>query len=395
MTEQAWDARAGNRAYFLDNLRTFMIFLVVLFHAGVVYESSGIGALFWIVDDPSTNDLVGILNLILDIFVMSTMFFISGYLTPRSLESKTRWEFLRTRFKRLMVPWIVAVFTLMPLYKAIFLYSRDLPQEAWTSYFHFSNGILSQSWLWFLPVLFLFNLLYAALSSRDWVPARMSFKRGVVAAFVISLGTSVGMDMLGAFGWTTTALIDFQNERLLIYFLMFTLGSLGWRQEIFASRPKSKKLYIAVNATAWIPVSVYLVLLIIRLLNPGIVMISPFVDSLILRLSFCLSLLCLVYATIETFRFFVDRPGRTWSELNNNSYYVYIIHVIVLGGIALAMLDATLPSLSKYAILTVSTYVASNVIISLARRAVGATMRIYGAGATARSAPAAVTPRTS
>jgi peptidoglycan/LPS O-acetylase OafA/YrhL len=28
----------GNRIYFLDNLRTFMIFLVVLYHAGGVYD---------------------------------------------------------------------------------------------------------------------------------------------------------------------------------------------------------------------------------------------------------------------------------------------------------------------------------------------------------------------
>lgn len=31
----------NERVYFLDNLRTFLIFLVVVVHAGVVYESSG------------------------------------------------------------------------------------------------------------------------------------------------------------------------------------------------------------------------------------------------------------------------------------------------------------------------------------------------------------------
>ncbi len=56
MTEKGQDAIKGNRIYFLDNLRTFMIFLVVLCHAGGVYESSGTWASFWIVDDPSTNN---------------------------------------------------------------------------------------------------------------------------------------------------------------------------------------------------------------------------------------------------------------------------------------------------------------------------------------------------
>ena len=36
-----------NRIYFLDNLRTFMVFLVVLIHAGGIYESSGGWGLFW------------------------------------------------------------------------------------------------------------------------------------------------------------------------------------------------------------------------------------------------------------------------------------------------------------------------------------------------------------
>ncbi|NOZ77766.1 MAG: acyltransferase family protein [Acidobacteria bacterium] len=84
------------RLYFLDNLRTFLIFLVVLVHAGVVYESSGLMGPFWIVDDPSTSDLPGLLNLILNVFVMPTIFFISGFFTSSSLERKGA----STRFAR-------------------------------------------------------------------------------------------------------------------------------------------------------------------------------------------------------------------------------------------------------------------------------------------------------
>ena len=43
----------GNRIYFLDNLRTFLVFLVVLSHSGIVYESSGFATYWWIVVDPS------------------------------------------------------------------------------------------------------------------------------------------------------------------------------------------------------------------------------------------------------------------------------------------------------------------------------------------------------
>ena len=81
-----------------------MVFLVVVIHCGWVYEDSGIGAFFWIVDDPAVNRISGTVNMVLDIFVMATVFFISGYVTPLSLGSKSKWVFLKTKLKGLWFP---------------------------------------------------------------------------------------------------------------------------------------------------------------------------------------------------------------------------------------------------------------------------------------------------
>jgi surface polysaccharide O-acyltransferase-like enzyme len=78
----------------------------------------------------------------------------------------------------------------------------------------------------------------------------------------------------------------------------------------------------------------------------------------------------MLYLLIQSFWRYLDRTGRIWSELNKNSFYVYIIHVIVLGVIALLLLNLALPALLKYLILAVSTILASNLIVSLYRRAV-------------------------
>jgi fucose 4-O-acetylase-like acetyltransferase len=358
-----------DRIYSLDNLRTFMIFLVVLNHAGIAYESSGIGAIFWLVDDPSINNLCGIINLIIDIFVMSIIFFVSGYLAPLSLKTKTGWAFLGSKLRRLMIPWAIAVFTLMPLYKVIFLYSRDLPQEHWTAYFHFSNGILSQNWLWFLPALFLFDILYLAVSRLNIDALKINLKMAVGVAFIIGLTYSICMDFFGWQGWTKTALLDFQNERLLIYFIAFLLGAISYKHRIFDSEPKGRILYAIVILTVWIPMSVYLIVLIRSFINPGAHIVSANIDKLLIWLSFHLSLLCLGYVIIVTFRLFLNRQARLAAELNKNSYPVYIIHVIVVGGIALGLLDTGLPSMVKYLILTVTSYVAGNLIVSAYRKA--------------------------
>ena len=358
------------RIYWLDNLRTFMIFLVVLCHAGWVYESSGLGALFWIVDDPSINNLSGILNLITDIFAMPTIFFISGFFTPLSMKNKKVWVFLKSKFRRLIIPWIIAVLTLIPLYKIIFLYSRNLPQESWTTYFHWSNGIWGQNWLWFLPVLFLFNLLYLPFSKVKIRFPNIPLKSVVVGTFIVGFAYSLSMDIFGLQGWTKIGLLDFQNERLLIYFMAFLMGALCFRLKVFNAKPGSKMLYIIVNATNWIPITVYIFFLLHPWFKPGHYIVSELVHRLILWLSFQLSLLCLVYMMIETFRRHLDKPGKFRNELNKNAYGVYIIHVIVMGIFALIMLHIAIPSLLKYFVLTVSTYAACNLAIYSYRKVI-------------------------
>lgn len=369
------DAIRGNRVHFLDNLRTFVIFLVVLCHAGGVYESSGLWASFWIVDDPSVNNLSGLVNIILDILMMPTIFFISGYLAPASMQSKTGWAFVKSKFTRLLLPWTVSVLTLIPLYKVIFLYSRNLPQEDWTTYFHWSNGIWSQNWLWFLPVLFWFDMLYLLLTKSKIRIPNISVKGALLGTCLVGFIYSVGMDTLGLRGWTKLGLLDFQNERLLIYFMAFLVGALCFRRKVFDAQPRAKVFYHIVNSVAWIPVTAYIVFLLYPWFKPGSFIVSAFVHKLILWFSYQLSLLCLVYVTIETFRRYLDRQGRLWRELNRNSYYVYIVHVIVTGGVALIMLNTAIPSLWKYLILTVSTFVASNFIISGCRKVIDLKMQ--------------------
>ena len=348
-----------------------MIFLVVLLHAGLVYESSGIGASFWIVDDPSTNDLTGIVNLIIDIFTMPTIFFISGFLVPISLQKHGVWSFLKSRASRLMVPWAVAVLTLLPLYKVIFLSSRGLPQENWTTYFHWSNGIWGMNWLWFLPVLFLFNMVYLLFSRLNIAIPGLSLNRAIGLALVIGMIYSFSIDMLSLQGWTKTVLVDFQNDRLLIYFMTFLIGALCYKLKVFDSEVKSRKLFYLVNATAWVPTCLYLFLVIHFFMNPGVFIFSGIVDGVLIRFTFLLSLLCLLYVLVNTFRLYLDKQGRVGRELSRNSYDVYIIHVVVIGGIALIMLDTEISSLLKYLILSVSTYTASNLAVYAYRKVIG------------------------
>jgi fucose 4-O-acetylase-like acetyltransferase len=362
MITRAKSTQKSKRIHWMDNLRTVIILLVVFYHVGGVYEAAGLWGWFWIVDDPATITWVGIVGIVFDIFMMSTLFFVSGYLAPASLEDRTGWKFLKGKFKRLIIPWLIAVFTLIPLYKVIFLYSRNLPQEHWTTYFHITNPN-SQNWLWFLPVLFMFNVLYLLLSKTNVNFQKTSLKVAVAGTFVIGFVYSFLIGgLLGFRSWTLTPLIDFENERLLIYFMTFLLGVLSYRQDIFAEKPKSKILYTIANSVAWLPVTVHIFARLYPILYPEGFAITP-LYRVLWHLSFDLSLLCMLYIMIQSFWRYLDKPGKLWDVLNRNSYGVYIIHVIMIGVFGTLLLNLDLPALVKYPTLIVSAYVSSNLLV--------------------------------
>ena len=206
-----------NRIFFLDHMRSFAIFLVVMLHSGLVYESVLDKA--WIVSDPDKINAIGLIRMYLDLFVMFVIFFISGYFIPNSVKNRSTGEFLVSKLKRIMLPWTIAVLILIPAYKAIFLYSRGMPQQEWFSYFHFFQRTgtdlaffannPTQNWLWFLPVLFLFQAIYLAGHKLKIVNNSLTVKKAVILTFVVGLLYGMIISVAGLKGWYNSVLIDF------------------------------------------------------------------------------------------------------------------------------------------------------------------------------------------
>jgi fucose 4-O-acetylase-like acetyltransferase len=357
--------KKSKRIYWMDNLRTIIIFLVVLYHVGGVYESAGLWGWFWIVDDPATITWVGIVGIMFDLFMMPTMFFIAGYLTPPSLDKKSGWGFVKGKFNRLMIPWVIAVLTLLPMYKFIFLYSRGLPQENWMSYLYF-NTPNSQNWLWFLPLLFVFNLIYLAVAKSGIKFPKISLGWMAGISFVLSLGFSYAIGSIAGFrSWTLTPILDFENERLLAHFLFFIAGTMCYRRNVFAELPKSKTLYIVASSVAWLPVTGHIFVRLWPFFVPEF-SVTP-LYQLLWFVSFHLSSLVMVYVMVESFRLYVTRTGKLWEVLNRNSYGVYIIHVVMIGIFGTMLLNTGLPAVVKWLLLIASTYVGSNLLVSIYR----------------------------
>lgn len=371
------------RIYFLDNLRTFLIFLVVLLHSGIVYES--ILENTWIVVDPVKNNAIGLIRMYLDVFVMFTLFFISGYFVRGSAMNKTSFEFIKSKFNRILLPWIVAVMTMIPAYKAIFLYSRGMPQEEWYSYFHifqrsggdpffFSDNPV-QNWLWFLPVLFLFQIIFLFLSKVDFPSIRISIKGWIILTVVAGLIYSMSISTLDLTGWYHSAILHFQRERLFVYFMIFLLGALCNKHRVFDSSTKDKRFYIWTNVVLTIAVGIFTIValnLFFNLVDPArnYFFVSAPVDRSVYYFTLLISMLSFLYIMIYVFRFSVNKTNNLWKQLGQNSYFVYIIHVVVLGLIALPLLHIPIPAFAKFILLAILTFVASNGLVYAYRKTI-------------------------
>ena len=117
------------------------------------------------------------------------------------------------------------------------------------------------------------------------------------------------------------------------------------------------------SSVAWIPITAHILARLFPFFYPEGFMVTP-LYRLIWWLSFYLSLLCLLYVTIESFRRYFDGTSRLARELSRNSYGVYIIHVIVIGVFGTLLLNAPVPAVMKYIALIASTYSVSNLVVS-------------------------------
>jgi len=201
----------------------------------------------------------------------------------------------------------------------------------------------------------------------------ISLKTGVVLVFVIGITYSMLISVTGLKGWVDTALLHFQTERIVIYFASFLLGSLCNKLNVFESTVKNRKYYIISNVVLTVSMTVFTVValnLFFNMIdaNRDYYFVSEWIDKLFYYISALLVMLSFLHVFVYSFRWSFNKTNGMLDELNNNSYSVYIIHVIVMGVFALLLTKISIPTYLKFFILTILTFVVSNSIISAYRR---------------------------
>ena len=221
-------AKARNAA--LDRARTFIVMLVLIHHSVIAYTYFGH------TDKQSFLgfDCVVMLN---DSFFMSAMFFLSGLFVWPSLQRKGISWFLRDRFWRLGLPFIICALFLMPLaYWAVELELHN-PNTTFAAFWWrtVTEGPWNSGPAWFVWALLALDviaaLVYYALSG--WVEtigklSLESFGRPALffwALLLVSIVVYVPSVLyFTASRWFVLGPFAIQASRILLYLVYFLAG---------------------------------------------------------------------------------------------------------------------------------------------------------------------------
>lgn len=316
------------RIYFLDNLRSFIILLVVVFHASMAYMPNT--PWWWYVIDSERSPFFDVFVLLNDVFMMPTLFFIAGYFAVKSLERNGTARFVREKIVRLVVPWIIGVIFLAPAVTYFIYVTRTATPPPYLYYwFHlFFGESYQQAHYWFLGVLAIFCLLLALLYQRKWVKLTLLKATKPSGAFFMGFivsGSSIFFavnTIVNDYAWINVKyLLMIQPTRVVLYILYFALGIYACRRQWFISGgycPCSRWWSVSAIVTGVMFIGGKVIFA-----NKAVLLamaVNAFLHTL-----FCF---CAVFALLGIFQRWLNSKAFFWQRLSANSYAIYFVHQI-------------------------------------------------------------------
>ncbi|MES1160833.1 MAG: acyltransferase [Bacteroidota bacterium] len=409
--------KVANRNNWLDYLRSFITILVVAHHSSLAYTTfAHFNKEAYILSTHPVVDTIRWRGLDIfedfnDVFFMSLMFLISGIFIIPSLESKGIMRFVRDRFRRLFIPFMVGVTVLMLVayYPAWYLaHGRAGGSETsgghglaglnglfeWTRLQGWSgmrayvvDFFTVESWPvgppWFIWVLFLFNLIVAGGYSflkpwldkwSAWVSSQQQYPGRIFLGWLLLTWVAYIPFVLraGPDAWTGLGPFDFQLSRLVLYFCYFLLGVLfggsGLTKGILSEESmlvKTGSFWLVGCLCAYAELK-YSETPLTKWVN--LHELSSLQATLIYRSMWVLSCTLSCMAFLTTFKEWVKRKNTRWESLSANAYGIYLTHYIFVVWCQYWLLGTNLPALVKFIITFVLSLALSWSLTSLIRR---------------------------
>ena len=221
------------RVLFFDQIKALMIGLVIAVHVTLAFGMSWMGVR--IPTEGSASPLFevtcGLFIYLCNTFFMCMLFLISGYFVPRSVHKKGIARYLKDRLLRIGVPFLVG---LLFINNASILLGKLSPASpsaelTWREMPFNHIGVL-----WFLIVLFVFDLLYCAWASLRGnhfavdttipTPQLRSWLISAIALAILEVVMSTRSELWAALRSSPLDALGMQGMHLFTYAFLFFLG---------------------------------------------------------------------------------------------------------------------------------------------------------------------------
>ena len=325
-----------NRLYYLDNLKVFLIFLVIIHHVGQAYGATG-GVWFYAYPGERIQGLRHLFGFNASFF-MGLFFFISGYFFPGSFDRHGARKFITDKLIRFGIPLVFASLFINP----VLSYAKYLHSKSAIGFADFYIGqwltkapgadTFNFSQLWFVEHLLVYSLLYAAIrmALRERPPSisasptsTAEVRLPAFALFIAALGFVTDL-MRTSWGFPIDrwlfllGFIQMEPAHLPQYLSLLMLGMLAYRRSFLDALTRPR------NMLWFIPgLGIYAITIVQRsITGQRAVFLWEYREAL-LCVGMCIGLLAL-------FRTFFNRTSPAVQVLADNAYGAYIIHVAVV-----------------------------------------------------------------
>jgi peptidoglycan/LPS O-acetylase OafA/YrhL len=335
---------ATKRLGYLDNLRSFVIFLVVVMHSNVTY--SGMGGWYYTEGnaaglDPLSRLLFALYGSFTQAWFMGILFFLAAFFAARSLAKRGPAAFVKERLFRLGVPLLIYMFVIDPFIGYFIMNYGNVREhtgflQAYLGYLGSFRWIESTGPLWFVEALLLFSLPYAAWRAIRPLAKTAGEPPRVMTVILIIAATGLGAFSIRLFQPIGTSVVNLQLCYFASYIALFLLGLHAGERRWLENFPEKQGLtWFAVVPGAGLVL--WFAIMIGGGAAQGKILFTGGLNWQSLAYAFWEALVAIGFSLglIAFFRKYLNVENRSTKLLAANSFAIYMFHAPVLIAISL------------------------------------------------------------
>ena len=351
------------RLLYIDNLRLFMIVLVLVQHAAVTY--SGLGSWYYIEGahlDRLSSLLFGVYQAMTQSYFMGLLFLIAGYFVPGAYDRKGFGKFIKDRSIRLGIPALIYMLVIHPFIVYAVLASQwTTPRPAaWEYYWRYLAGgqfVSGSGPLWFAIALLIFSVVYALARRVTGEGAARTRARNVtnLQAGWLILVIALGAFLIRLVQPIGTNVLNMQLCYFSSYIALFVVGIAAYRNQWLSSLPaKFGQNWLRAGLTLG-PLSLLIIAGVGGVFTHGLTSFNGGLtwQSAAFALWESFVAVSMSIGLLVLFRGRFSGQSKFIKALSDNSFAVYVYHPVVLISITLLLGPILLIPLAKFVLLVI------------------------------------------